>query len=112
MGLPDQRQPCRKVTADWMSHFWWHLESCLLCTGYDGALGKAQVLAEGYFGKNPADSHVEQGAQSKGGGVTAFSQEVKGKPLTRNYSTVYVNVKQQKLKCIVKNLLAHFKFKK
>lgn len=51
MGLPDQRQPCRKVTADWMSHTWWHLESCLLCTGYDGALGKAQVLAEGYFGK-------------------------------------------------------------
>jgi len=122
--LPDQRQPCGKVTADWMSHYWWALDPASWEPTDDGALGKAPVLQQDIYKKESIDNPVERGVQSKRGWSAVFSQEVKGKPLSRDYSSVYANVKHQKMKVhwgglgpelsntSLNNYLAHFRILK
>jgi len=90
----------------------------------DGALGKAPFLQQDIYKKESIDNPVERGVQSKRGWSAVFSQEVKGKPLSRDYSSVYANVKHQKMKVhwgglvlelsntSLNNYLAHFRILK
>jgi len=76
------------------------------------------------YKKESIDNPVERGVQSKRGWSAVFSQEVKGKPLSRDYSSVYANVKHQKMKVhwgglvlelsntSLNNYLAHFRILK